>query len=93
MPRLPVRPLAGALTSALVIVMTCLLGAAPSTAAPVAVSRSGSAIELDTDLTLLIARCEGCVITLLSYDGANPVYSSVPATVTGAQAIAPGRPR
>ena len=60
-----------------------LLGAAPSTAAPVAVSRSVSAIELDTDLTLLIARCEGCVITLLSYDGVNPVYSSVPATVTG----------
>jgi hypothetical protein len=65
-----------------VIVMTCLLGAAPSTAAPVAVSRSGSAIELDTDLTLRIARCEGCVITLLSYDGANPVYSSVPAAVS-----------
>jgi hypothetical protein len=80
--RLPVRPLAGALISALVIVMTSVLGAATATAAPVAPARSAAAIELDTDLTLLIARCEGCVVTLLSNDGANPIFSSVPATVT-----------
>lgn len=84
MPRLPVRPLAGALIGALVIVMTSVLGsAAPVSAVPVAASPRAAAIELDTDLTLKIAKCEGCVITLLSYDGANPAYSSVPATVTG----------
>ena len=83
MSRLPVRPLAGALIGALVIVMTSMLGTATATAVPVAATRSAVAIELDTDLTLLVAKCEGCVITLLSYDGANPVYSSVPATVTG----------
>ncbi len=86
MPRLRVRPLTGALISALVIVMTSVLGtvtaAATYPAAPVAATGSAAAIELDTDLTLLIAKCEGCRITLLSYDGANPVYSSVPATVT-----------
>lgn len=82
MPRLPVRTSIGALISALVIATTAVLGAAPSTAVPVAAGRSASAIELDTDLTLLIAKCEGCVITLLSYDGANPIYSSAPATVT-----------
>lgn len=82
MPRLPVRTSIGALISALVIAMTAVLGAAPSSAVPVAAGRSASAIELDTDLTLLIAKCEGCVITLLSYDGANPIYSSAPATVT-----------
>lgn len=87
MPRLPVRPLAGALIGALVIVMTSVLGsgqasAAPVIAVPVAASPRAAAIELDTDLTLKIARCEGCVITLLSYDGVNPVYSSVPEAVT-----------
>lgn len=87
MPRLPVRPLAGALIGALVIVMTSVLGSGPASAVPVsavpvAASPRAAAIELDTDLTLEIARCEGCVITLLSYDGANPAYSSVPETVT-----------
>ena len=83
MPSLPVRPLAGALIGALVIVMTAVLGsAAPASADPVDASPRAAAIELDTDLTLKIAKCEGCVITLLSYDGANPAYSSVPATVT-----------
>jgi len=81
-PRLPVRPLAGALIGALAIVMTSVLGSVPAGAVPVAAPARASAIELDTDLTLDIARCEGCVITLLSYDGANPVYSSVPAAVT-----------
>ncbi|WP_310529608.1 hypothetical protein [Nocardioides sp.] len=80
MSRLPVRPLAGALIGALVIVMTSVLGAAYASAVPGDATRS-AAIELDTDLTLLIARCEGCVITLLSNDGADPIYSSVPATV------------
>ncbi|UUZ58641.1 hypothetical protein [Nocardioides sp. B-3] len=49
---------------------------------PRAQCRSAS-IELDTDLTLKIARCEGCVVTLFSYDGANPGYSSVPEAVAG----------
>jgi hypothetical protein len=82
-PRLPVRPLIGALIGALVIVMTSVLGSAQASGIPVSAVSRASAIELDTDLTLNIARCEGCVITLLSYDGANPVYSSVPETVTG----------
>lgn len=79
MHRPPVRAsMAGVLISALTIVMTCLLGAAPVSAA-----QPGSAIEFDTALTLQIARCEGCVITLLSNDGANPIYSSAPAAVSG----------
>jgi hypothetical protein len=83
-PRLPVRPTAGALIGALVIVMASVLGsAAPVTAVADAAAPRAAAIELDTDLTLKIGRCEGCVITLLSYDGADPAYSSVPATVTG----------
>ena len=83
MPRLPVRPLAGSLIGALVVVMTSGLGSAQAVAVPPSAVPRAAAIELDTDLTLEIGRCEGCVITLLSYDGANPVYSSVPETVTG----------
>jgi hypothetical protein len=73
--------LAGALIGALAIVITSALGVAQASAVPVA-SPERASIELDTDLTLKIAKCEGCVITLLSYDGANSIYSSVPATVT-----------
>jgi hypothetical protein len=65
-----------------VIVMTSVLATAQAGAVPVSAAPRAAAIELDTDLTLNIARCEGCVITLLSYDGANPAYSSVPETVT-----------
>lgn len=92
MSRLPVRPLAGALISALVIVMTSMLTGAPALAVPAPVTRSGpavsgsavsgSAVELDTDLTLLVAKCEGCVITLESNDGITAAYSSLPAIVT-----------
>lgn len=78
MSRNPVRPLAGVLISTLMVLMTSLLGAAPASAVP---ERAASTIELDTDLTLNIAKCEGCVVTLLSNDGANPIYSSFPATV------------
>lgn len=83
MPRLPVRPLTGVLISTLMILMTSLLGAAPANAVPETATRAAAAIELDTDLTLNIAKCEGCVITLLSYDGANPIDAFGPATVTG----------
>jgi hypothetical protein len=82
-PRLPVRPLAGALISALMMVTTSFAGLAPAGAVPLTTTRSAGSIELETDLTLLIGRCEGCVITLLSYDGTNPAYYSVPATVLG----------
>lgn len=79
MHRPPVRaPLAGVLISALMMVMAAVLGTAPVNAA-----QPDSAIEFDTDLTLQIARCEGCVVTLLSNDGANPIYSSLPAAVSG----------
>lgn len=74
----PVRPLAGVLISTLMILMTSLLGATPARAVP----ERAPAIELDTDLTLKIAKCEGCVVSLLSYDGANAIYESLPETVT-----------
>lgn len=74
--RLPIRALIGALVGALLIAMTVGLETAQARV------ESTAAIELDTDLTLNIAKCEGCVITLLSSDGENPIYSSVPATVT-----------
>lgn len=82
MSRLPVRPLAGVLISTLMILITSLLGAAPATAVPEAATRAAASIELDTDLTLNIAKCEGCVVTLQSYDGANSIFSTVPATVS-----------
>lgn len=94
MSRPPVGPLAGALISPLISpligAVVCVLAIAlsigvvlgPASAAPDTTDPRRAGSELDTDLTLEIARCEGCVITLLSYDGANPVYSSVPATVT-----------
>lgn len=80
MPRLPVRPLTGVLISTLMILMTTMLGAVPAHAVP---ATPGRAVELDTDLTLKIARCEGCRVTLLSNDGVNPIYSSYPAVVEG----------
>lgn len=83
MPRLPVRPLTGVLISTLMILITSLLGAAPASAVPETATRAAASIELDTDLTLNIAKCEGCVITLLSYDGANPIDAFGPATVSG----------
>lgn len=83
MSRLPARPLAGALISALVIVMTSLLGSAPALAVSTPVARSGATIEFDTDLTLLVGKCGGCVITLESDDGINEAFASLPATVTG----------
>src|SRR5688572_13241182 len=67
--RLPVRLLAGALMFSL----TSMLGAAHATTEP---TDPRAAIELDTDLTLNIARCEGCTVQLFSYDGVNPGYSS-----------------
>lgn len=86
MSRLPARPLAGALISALVIVMTSILASAPALAVPAPVARSSAAVsgavELDTDLTLRIGKCEGCVISLESNDGITPAYSSLPAIVT-----------
>lgn len=85
--RLPVRPLTGALISALVIATTSLLGSAPVNALPTgdesaAARVAATSIEFDTDLTLEIARCEDCVVTLFSYDGVNPIDSYGPATVT-----------
>jgi hypothetical protein len=61
------------------IAMTSLIGSVPASAVPVA---PASAVELDTDLTLVMPSCEGCVITLASVDGLNAPYFSVPATVT-----------
>lgn len=83
MSRLPVRPLAGVLINALMIATMSLVGSVmttvPAQAVPVAPMR---AIELDTDLTLVMPSCEGCVITLASVDGINTPYFSAPATVT-----------
>lgn len=78
MSRLPVRPLAGVLISALMIAMMALIGTVPASAMPVTPAR---AVELDTDLTLVMPSCEGCVITLASVDGLNTPYVSDPATV------------
>lgn len=81
-----VRVSARALVFALIVVLG--LGSGAVLATPVATAVSSipdpreAGIEFDTDLTLEIARCEGCVITLLSSDGVNPIYSSVPATVS-----------
>ena len=77
MPRLPVRPLAGALVSALMIVTTSLLGTAPAERRAGRRHSRGRRSSSTPTSPSLIAKCEGCVITLLSYDGANPVYSSV----------------
>lgn len=77
--RLPVRPLAGALIGALMFSLTSMLGAAQASTEP---TDPRAAIELDTDLTLNIAKCEGCTVQLFSYDGVNPGYSSQVATVT-----------
>lgn len=79
MSRNPVRPLTGVLLSALMILMTSLLGALPASAVP---ERAAAKVEYDTNLTLNIARCEGCVVSLLSYDGANGIYETQPATVS-----------
>lgn len=82
MSRLPARPLAGALIGALVLVMTSMSGSVPALASPAPAARSAAAIELDTDLTLLVGKCEGCVVTLESDGGVDPAFSSLPATVT-----------
>jgi hypothetical protein len=74
------RPLISALLTA---VLAGLLGLGLSVAAATsasAVPRDG-AVELETDLTLLVPRCEECVITLFSYDGLTPIYSSAPEAV------------
>ena len=70
--------MAGALIGALMFSLTSMLGAHATTVP----TDPRAAIELDTDLTLNIARCEGCTVQLLSYDGVNPGYSSQVATVT-----------
>lgn len=77
--RLPVRLLAGALIGALMFSLTSMLGTAHATTEP---TDPRAASELDTDLTLNIAKCEGCSVQLLSYDGVNPPYVSQVATVT-----------
>lgn len=79
MSRNPVRPLTGVLISTLMILIASLLGAAPASAVP---ERAAAAVELDTDLTLNIAKCEGCSVTLFSYDGANSIDAYGPGTVT-----------
>ncbi|PUA79028.1 hypothetical protein [Nocardioides currus] len=74
--------MAGVLIGALVP-LTALAGTAPASAAPEPSSRAAAVTDLDTDITLLIARCEGCVVTIRSYDGVNPIYSTAPASVAG----------
>lgn len=74
MPRPPVRLLAGALIGALMFMLTSIFGVTPAHTA-VAV------VDPETAITLKIAKCEGCVVTLLSYDGLTTPYSSLPSTV------------
>ena len=71
------RALISALTAT--VLGVGLLGVGMSTSATAASPES--AIELTTDLTLLVPRCDDCVITLFSDDGINPTYSSLPAAV------------
>jgi hypothetical protein len=73
------RPLVSALLTAAsaTVVGVGSLGLAPSA---YAVPRDAT-VEFDTDLTLVVPRCEDCVITLFSYDGLNPIYSSARAVV------------
>jgi hypothetical protein len=49
-------------------------------------------VEFDTDLTLVVPRCEDCVITLFSYDGLNPIYSSARAVGVDGSVTSPCRP-
>lgn len=75
------RPLISAFVAALLATSLSagLVGGvmpASASAAP-----ADSAIELNTDLTLIIARCEGCVITLFSSDGYDAGYTSLPQAV------------
>lgn len=83
MPRTPTRVLLASLTS----LALCLgLGglATPASAEPAAGPSPvpvTSRADLDTNLTLNIGRCEGCVVTMVNNDGINPIYSSVPRTV------------
>lgn len=68
------------LASLLAISIGVGLGAVTSIPANGAVPRPGG--DFDTDLTLVVPRCEDCVITLFSSDGRAPIYASDPATVT-----------
>ncbi len=74
------RPLISALVTTLFV---ALLGAGGGVGIATSASAAPreSAIELGTELTLLVPRCEACVITVFSSDGVGPVYASFPATV------------
>ena len=73
------------LVQALVVALVTVLvaGALTVASSASASARSAKADHFDTDLTLRIARCEGCVVTMFSNDGISPIYSSAPATVSG----------
>ena len=77
------RPLISTLvTTILTPMVAVILGVGPlgvGMATPASAAPREPAIELDTDLTLRVPRCEGCTITLHSSDGINPVYTSFPA--------------
>ena len=76
------RPLVSALLTAALagVVGVGSLGLGLATSASAAPREVG--VELETDLTLVVPRCEDCVITLFSYDGLDPIYSSAPVVVT-----------
>ncbi|HXH77501.1 hypothetical protein [Nocardioides sp.] len=74
------RPLISAFVTAMLAGLLGLgLGVAAATSAH-AMPRD-AAVDLETDLTLLVPSCEDCVITLFSWDGLTPIYSSAPELV------------
>ncbi len=82
------RPLISALVTALLVVLlgigSLAVGMTPATGAASTASTAPaeSSRDLETDLTLRVSRCEDCVVTLFSYDGLSPIYSSAPAVVS-----------
>ncbi len=72
------RPLISALVTAM---LAGLLGLGVAVATPAHAVPRDAAVDLETDITLLVPSCEDCVITLFSYDGLTPIYSSAPRLV------------
>ncbi|WP_297741690.1 hypothetical protein [Nocardioides sp.] len=78
------RPLISALVTAVLAGLLGLLLCVGAATTGHAVPRD-AAVELETDITLLVPSCEDCVITLFSYDGLTPIYSSAPKLVEDGQ--------